>query len=67
MFNKLSAIAEKFLPVSLKTIYKAGFVDKEMKLTPAGIAELEAILFEENMDKLVERASAKLEKSKSKK
>lgn len=67
MLKKLSAIAEKFLPVSLKTIYKAGFVDKEMKLTPTGLIELEAILFEEHMDQLVARATEKLAKAKVKK
>ena len=67
LIQKLSSIANRFLPTNLKTLYKAGLVDGNMEITPLGLKELEAIILEQNMEELVKVAEKLIEKKAKKK
>ncbi len=60
--QKLSAIANRFLPTNMRTLYRAGLVDSNMELTTRGVSELEAIVLETHLDKLVSVAEKILDK-----
>lgn len=65
--SKLGALANRFFPTKLKTLYQAGFVDRDMELTDEGVKELESILVQEYIDKLEASAKERLADKKKKK
>ena len=59
---KLNAIARRFFSPSLKTLYKAGFIDKDNELTDEGRESLEAIVLDKFMEELLKEAEEILSK-----
>ena len=62
--NKLNAIARRFFSPSLKTLYKAGFVDGNNELTDSGRETLEVIVLEKHLTELVKEAQLVIRKDK---
>lgn len=67
--SKTTRIQKKLLDKDTQILIEAGYLSDNLEMTDAGEDELENIIFEEHMDKLVASAKEKLseEKKESKK
>jgi len=61
---KLNAIARRFFSPSLKTLYRAGFIDGGNELTDIGREALEIIVLDKFMTEFVKEAKAIISKKK---
>lgn len=64
--SMLSALMKRLLDGKTKTLIKAGLLDTGLNLTTEGAAEVNALILQENIDKLVEVAEAKIKEGKKK-
>lgn len=57
----LSTIMKRLLNDDYKALYKAGYLDSQLKITDAGRVMLDHITLETNLTKLVDAANKKIE------
>lgn len=66
MTQKCNIMMKKLLSKDLRTLVEAGYINGDLELTDEGMANLRAILFEQNKEALVALAEEKLQEEKGK-